>query len=143
MLTFRFLSLAVTDPVFAQTTDSLSTYENPDFGLGFQYPSHWTIENNPYDPSLGGNIQGFMVLLGDAERFSLYFQKLGEFELPANMTLKEFVTTMYRPDAPKTVGYTLIDDNQTTIGNGHEAWMVEYSEGEGDSSRICNGYLHY
>ena len=23
----------------------------------------------------------------------------------------------------------------TTIGNGHEAWMVEYSEGEGESSR--------
>jgi hypothetical protein len=57
--------------------------------LKFQYPSHWTIENNPYDPSRGGNIQGFIALLVDVEHFSLYYLQLGEFELPANPSASE------------------------------------------------------
>jgi hypothetical protein len=137
-----FFYWAVTAQVFAQTSSSLSVYENPDFGLRLPYPSHWTIEDNPHDPSRGGNIQGFSASLEGAERpiasdttFSLNYRKLGEFELPANMTLKEFVREMYGPDSPKSVGFIFIDDNLTTIGNNHEAWMIEYSEGEGEGSR--------
>ena len=135
-----------------QTQTTTSTYENPDFGLRFQYPSNWTIYNYPPDEARGGNIIGAITTFKEDPtvsttsypRFALYVITLNDIvgvngnqsitSVPTNITLIEYLKTYYNYDhyrltfsAPivsiitqERLDYTLINDNQTTIGNGYE-----------------------
>ena len=61
--------------------------------------------------------------------------------MPTNITLIDYLKTYYDYDhyrltfsvpiesiiSQKRIDYTLINDNQTTIGNGYDAWQIESS----------------
>jgi hypothetical protein len=106
------LSLLPLSQVYGQ---GLSTYENPDFELKFQYPSHWTIEQEPFHPWYGGNIPDALVVNFVEETFGIIaLNKLGILIITTNATsVEDYLKSEFQDkSASDADGYTFVNDNQ-------------------------------
>jgi hypothetical protein len=116
------------------TTAETQTYENPDIGIRFSYPTEWgkVIETSPC------HNQPVCVLSldGATTNYGLGFT-LGKWskETCNCDSLMDFVKFTYQGLA-RNNGFSFINDNQTTIGKNYSGWQYQFSILDNGNTRI-------
>jgi len=120
------------DNIFAQDYsktgtigNSIQTYEDPDIGISFQYPLHWTVQKT--ESSVAVDMSRLNIDISEGIAFSVNVISLG-LASPPITTLKDFARYQYET-WHSVIPPNVINDNQTTVAGDHPALQMEYSGG--------------
>jgi hypothetical protein len=93
-------------------SDGFLTYEDPEIGITFEYPSEWSVK------------KGFLEFDIDIEE-GIAFKVQASLN-PVYDDLRGFARYQYEHQNFDAFSPTILNDNQTTVNNGHAAIQMEY-----------------
>jgi eukaryotic-like serine/threonine-protein kinase len=111
--------------ILAQTQTEFLTYKNKDFGLGIQYPSGWTKEEESKSKSSNVNIVvSFAKQNGSRINTEADLYIRTEDFLGKNITLEDFAQQQ-KAYTSSLLAVSSFNESKTIVGN-KLAWQIEY-----------------